>query len=189
VVTNAGTVLFQSLTSWEARDANDQRDLYLGGPFGVAAPEPDPTPGPGPAPEPGPAPAPATAAAGAVPAAPIAPGPRPAPAAPAPLPPRAPLTLGMTASRISAVVGRRVRIGVRLSRSAAVRVTISRGGRRVALLRRSLRSGRSTITWSARSRGRFVRPGRYTIVVRAISASGQRATGRVRITVRSAAGR
>lgn len=186
VVTDSGTVLFQSLTSWDPRDANDARDLYVAEPFASPASGPGSSPGPEPAPGTGP---PAGGDPSLTPAAPpalagIAPGPaaRRPPASPAAA--QLPLTMRLSTSRMSATAGRRVRFGLRLSRPADVRVTITRAGHRVALLRRSLRAGRSTITWSARSRGRSVRAGRYAVVVRAVSATGPQATGRAHLTIR-----
>lgn len=188
VVTDSGTVLFQSLTSWDARDANDARDLYVAEPFATPAPGPGPSPGPEPGSEPAPGAAP-PAGGDPSPAPAVRPalaGTAPGPAPTRPAPPavaQVPLTIKLDTSRMSAVAGRRVRFGIRLSRPADVRVTITRAGRRVALLRRSLRVGRSTITWSARSRGRSVRVGRYAVVVRAVTA-GQQATKRAHLIVR-----
>jgi hypothetical protein len=93
-----------------------------------------------------------------------------------PSPPR--LLVALIRRNLRALAGRGLTVRYLATRAADVRLDIRRGGKLVASVRGRALAGRNRIGWDGRIAGRRPRPGRYTLVVRASSADGQRASDR-----------
>jgi len=114
------------------------------------------------------------------PGAPGAPGPAGVPGAPgpagAPGTPALRLLLATPRARLSARAGRRVSVPYLATAPGATTLTVRRGTRAVATVRRRAGAGRNAITWSGRIGRRAAPPGAYRLMLRTVGADGQVAT-------------
>lgn len=93
------------------------------------------------------------------------------------------LLVALLDGQLRTFAGRRMTVSYFATRAAHVRLDVRRGGKLVASVPGHARAGRNRIGWDGRVAGRRPRLGRYTVVVRAASADGQRASDRASLRI------
>jgi hypothetical protein len=98
-----------------------------------------------------------------------------------PTPPR--LLVALLRGNLRTLAGRGVTVRYLATRAANITLDVRRGGKLVASVPGRARAGRNRVSWDGRIAGRRPRPGRYTLVVRAASGDGQRASDRASLRI------
>lgn len=88
------------------------------------------------------------------------------------------LAVALVDDRLAGVAGKRIAITLTASARADVVMRITKGGRTVATLRASATTGRASVRWLTKVKGKALAAGRYAINVRAVGADAQVATAR-----------
>jgi hypothetical protein len=91
------------------------------------------------------------------------------------------LLLAPLSSSLAGAAGRPVSLGYVATMAAAATLTVVRGGRTVATVRGTARTGRNAIRWSARRSGRPAPTGAYKLMLRLTAADGQTTTSSVKL--------